>query len=261
MKWVTQFVEQTCSTDYHRVFRYAEEGPRWQNMLQVNRYTKFRCRSPRKKAEISEMSTSWLRYVQILEIQFSVFSVRIGLSSLTWQIPASYTVFRTKWREIILVIFCGNKKMGVKAERTPRICHCGWKKKPASLGYPPSVFNKNFTLKCLVNFWPRTMNTKIFFLTVLATQRLRREVRGVARRQTYKNFGVRTQLFPRHTTCPRLVSSHLQVPPLLPWPVFLWLVAWCGQRSCMLSCSSMHPRRVTWWLRNVHVSRVTTWRS
>ena len=37
--------------------------------------------------------------------------------------------------------------MGVKAEGTPRVCHREWKKTPASLGYPPSVFNKNSTLK------------------------------------------------------------------------------------------------------------------
>ena len=39
--------------------------------------------------------------------------------------------------------------------------------------------------KCLDNFWPRTTNLKIFFLTVPAPQRLRREVTAVARRQTY----------------------------------------------------------------------------
>jgi len=45
--------------------------------------------------------------------------------------------------------------MGVKAERTPRVCHREWKKTPASLGYPPSVFNKNSTLKR-----PRCPNNK-----------------------------------------------------------------------------------------------------
>jgi len=37
--------------------------------------------------------------------------------------------------------------MGVKAEGTPRVCHREGIKTPASLGYPPSVFNKNSTLK------------------------------------------------------------------------------------------------------------------
>ena len=37
--------------------------------------------------------------------------------------------------------------MGVKAKETPRVCHRECKKTPASLGYPPSVFNKNSTLK------------------------------------------------------------------------------------------------------------------
>jgi len=41
--------------------------------------------------------------------------------------------------------------MGVKAEGTPRVCHREWKNTPASLGYPPSVFNKNSTLEC--QFW------------------------------------------------------------------------------------------------------------
>jgi len=37
--------------------------------------------------------------------------------------------------------------MGFKAEGTPRVYHCEWKKTPASLGYPLSVFNKNSTPK------------------------------------------------------------------------------------------------------------------
>ena len=46
-KWVTHFVEQTCSTDYHTVFRCAEAG-------QISGFDplprKIRCRSARKKA-------------------------------------------------------------------------------------------------------------------------------------------------------------------------------------------------------------------
>jgi len=38
--------------------------------------------------------------------------------------------------------------MNIKAEGAPRVCHHVWKKTPASLGYPPSVFNKNSSLKC-----------------------------------------------------------------------------------------------------------------
>jgi len=37
--------------------------------------------------------------------------------------------------------------MGVKAEGIPGVCRREWKETPASLGYPLSVFNKNFTLK------------------------------------------------------------------------------------------------------------------
>ena len=63
-KWVTHFVEQTCSTDYNTVFRCAEEG-------QISGHgfdplpRKIRCRIARKKAQILKMSTSRRRYVQI----------------------------------------------------------------------------------------------------------------------------------------------------------------------------------------------------
>ena len=58
---VTHSVEQTCSTDYHTVFRSAEEG-------QISGFDplqrKIRCRSARKKAQILKISTSRRRYVQ-----------------------------------------------------------------------------------------------------------------------------------------------------------------------------------------------------
>jgi len=59
-KRVTHFVEQTCSTDYHTVFRCAEEG----QISGINPLPrKIRCRSARKKAQILKMSTSRRRYV------------------------------------------------------------------------------------------------------------------------------------------------------------------------------------------------------
>ena len=62
MHCVTHFVEQTCSTDYHTVFRCAEED-------QISSFDplqhKIRCRSARKKAQILKMLTSRRRYVQI----------------------------------------------------------------------------------------------------------------------------------------------------------------------------------------------------
>ena len=61
-KWVTHFVEQTCSTDYYRVFRCAEDG-------QISGFDplprKICCRSDRKKAPILKILSSWRRYVQI----------------------------------------------------------------------------------------------------------------------------------------------------------------------------------------------------
>jgi len=61
-KGVTHFVEQTCTTDYHTVFRCAEEG-------QISGFDplprKNRCQSARKKTKILKMSTSLRRYVQI----------------------------------------------------------------------------------------------------------------------------------------------------------------------------------------------------
>jgi len=61
-KWVTHLIEQTCSTDYHTVFRCAEEG-------QISGFDplpyKIRGWSARKKAQILKMSTSRRRYVQI----------------------------------------------------------------------------------------------------------------------------------------------------------------------------------------------------
>jgi len=60
-KLVTHFVEQTCSTDYHRVFRCSEEG-------QISGFDplpwKNRCRSARKIAQILKMSRSRRRHVQ-----------------------------------------------------------------------------------------------------------------------------------------------------------------------------------------------------
>jgi len=50
-KWVTHFVEQTCDTDYHTVFRCAEEG-------QISAFDplqrKIRCRSARKESPNTE---------------------------------------------------------------------------------------------------------------------------------------------------------------------------------------------------------------
>jgi len=51
--------------------------------------------------------------------------------------------------------------MDVKAKGTPRVCHREWKKTPASLGYPLSVFNKNSTLK---QFSPHKKTTVKFDL-------------------------------------------------------------------------------------------------
>ena len=58
----SNFVEQTCATDYHTVFRCAEEG-------QISGFDplprKIGCRSARKKVQIQKMSTSRRRYVEI----------------------------------------------------------------------------------------------------------------------------------------------------------------------------------------------------
>jgi hypothetical protein len=69
MKWVTQFVEQTCSTDYHRVFRCAKEG---RNTFKVNIYSKIRCRSARNLCHLrivvvlpiaQRLMTRWLSLI------------------------------------------------------------------------------------------------------------------------------------------------------------------------------------------------------
>ena len=61
-KWVTHFVEQACSTDYHTVFRCVEEGqiPGFDPLLR-----KISCWSARKKAQILKMSTLRRKYVQM----------------------------------------------------------------------------------------------------------------------------------------------------------------------------------------------------
>ena len=59
---VTKLILQTLSTDYNRILRCTEEG---QSPVFQSRYTKIRCRSARKKAQILKMLTSRWRYVQI----------------------------------------------------------------------------------------------------------------------------------------------------------------------------------------------------
>ena len=101
------------------------------------------------------------------------------LSNLTIPVPASYPVFCIKWCEMNWVIFCGT----------------------------------NFWSTFFPFFCPRSLHKpRTWQLSV--TQRLRREVTAVARRQNLRGGA---QLFPRHTTCPRshelLVSSHTNYLP------------------------------------------------
>ena len=88
-KLVTKLVEETCSTDYHRILRCAEEG---QIPAFRSRCAKIRCQSAQKKAQKLEMSTSRRKYVQIAGNSVSVELRENRFNTLTLLVPTSLSI-------------------------------------------------------------------------------------------------------------------------------------------------------------------------